>query len=90
MTLLSSASEGRAIFRPIRSVESVRIWLILIHDLFGRPVAVLSSVGGNPARGSWLVSATAMTVPERSLKHPRSARGLAVMSARHGSRGQRE
>ena len=27
----------------------------------------ISSVSGNPARGSWLLMATAMTVPERSL-----------------------
>ena len=52
----------------MRSVARVRIWLILIHERFGRPRAPDSSVKGKPARGSWLVSATAMTVPDRSLK----------------------
>ena len=33
--------------------------------------ARLSSVSGKPARGSWLVIATAITVPERSLKQAR-------------------
>src|SRR5205814_6501232 len=51
----------------MRSTDSVRIWLILIHDRFGRPPAWLSSVNGNAALGSWLVIATAITVPERSL-----------------------
>ena len=47
---------------------SLRIWLILIQDRFGRPAALLCNVSGKPARGSWRVKATAMTVPERSLK----------------------
>src|SRR2546422_6885004 len=53
--------------RPIRSTANVRIWLILIQERLGRPRALLSSVSGNPARGSWLVRATAITVPDRSL-----------------------
>ena len=90
MTLLTSSTEERAILRPILAVESVRIWLILIHDLFGSPGAELSSVRGNPARGSWLVSATAMTVPERSLKtsslSTRTGRSPACSLRRVGSR----
>lgn len=68
ITRAISSSEARANFLPIRSTESVRTWLILIHDRFGRPVALVSQVSGNPARGSWLVMATAITVPDRSLK----------------------
>ncbi len=67
-TVASSSSEARPSLRPIRSTESVRIWLIFTHDRLGRLAAMSSRVSGNPARGSWLVSATAITVPERSLK----------------------
>ena len=63
----TSSGVAWAMRRPIRSTARVRIWLILIHDRFGKPLALLSSVSGNPARGSWLVSATAITVQERSL-----------------------
>ncbi len=66
-TVETSSGVDRAIRRPIRSTARVRIWLILIHDRLGRPLAPLSSVSGNPARGSRLVRATAITVPERSL-----------------------
>ena len=52
---------------PIRSVDSVRIWLVLTHERLGSLAVVSSSVSGYPALGSWLVSATAITVPERSL-----------------------
>ena len=38
----------------MRSVESVRIWLIFTQDRFGNFAVVSSSVSGNPARGSWL------------------------------------
>ncbi len=67
-TLESSSGDALAMRCPIRSVASVRIWLILIHDRLGKPRALDSSVRGNSARGSLLVSATAITVPERSLK----------------------
>ena len=66
-TVASSSSDTRASRRPIRSVASVRIWLILIHERFGNALALDSSVNGNPARGGWLVSAIAITVPDRSL-----------------------
>lgn len=68
MTRASSSSEARPILAPRRSTDKVRIWLILIHERFVTPAALLSRVNGNPARGSWLVNATAITVPERSLK----------------------
>ena len=51
-TRSASSSEARARRRPMRSTESVRIWLILTHDRFGKPGALLSSVSGKPARGS--------------------------------------
>src|SRR5712692_8502599 len=51
-TRSTSSSEARARRRPIRSTERVRIWLILTHDRFGRPGALLSDVSGKPARGS--------------------------------------
>src|SRR5437762_3428929 len=66
-TRASSSSDARARRDPIRSTDSGRIWLILIQDRFGRPTALLSSVRGKPARGAWLLIATAMTVPDRSL-----------------------
>jgi hypothetical protein len=52
----------------MRSTASVRTWLISIQDAFGSRVRESSSVSRKPARGGWMVSATAMTVPERSLK----------------------
>lgn len=51
----------------MRPMASVRIWLIFAHDRFGRAFAFNSGVNGNSARCGWLVSATAITVPERSL-----------------------
>jgi hypothetical protein len=60
-TRASSSLDARAIRWLRRSTASVRIWLILIEERFVRPVAWLSSVRGNPGRGSWLVKATAMT-----------------------------
>ncbi len=66
-TAETSSGVDWATRRPIRETARVRIWLILIHERFGRPFALLSMVSGNPARGSRLVSATAITVPERSL-----------------------
>ena len=67
-TRATSSSDACAILRPIRSTESVRSWLIFTQDRLLSPVALLSSVSGNPARGCSLVMATPMTVPERSLK----------------------
>jgi len=67
-TFETSSGDACAMRRPILSTANVRIWLILIQERLGRPRALLSSVSGNPARGSWLVRATAITVPERSLK----------------------
>jgi hypothetical protein len=52
---------------PIRSTDKVRIWLILIHDRLVNPSAFVSKLKGKEARGSWLVIAMAITVPERSL-----------------------
>ena len=62
-----SSGDARPSRRPMRFTESVRIWLILTQDRLGSLAAVNSSVSGNRARGSWLVSARAMTVPDRSL-----------------------
>jgi hypothetical protein len=42
--------------------------LIFTQERFGKRGVVSSSVSGKPARGGWLVSATAITVPDRSLK----------------------
>jgi len=53
---------------PMRSTDSVRIWLILIQERFGNFAVRSSRVNGKPARCAWLVNAAAMTVPERSLK----------------------
>jgi hypothetical protein len=53
---------------PKRSTESVRIWLILTHDRFGKVAEISSMVKGKPANGAWLVKARAITVPERALK----------------------
>ena len=51
----------------MRSVVSVRIWLIFTHERFASFGLASSSVKGKPARCGWLESATAMTVPERAL-----------------------
>ena len=52
----------------MRSVANVRIWLILTQERLGNLGVTNSNVKGNPARGGWLVKATAITVPDRSLK----------------------
>jgi hypothetical protein len=44
-TRASSSSEARARREPIRSTDSVRIWLILIHDLLVKPLAVADPFG---------------------------------------------
>jgi hypothetical protein len=67
ITRASSSSDACAIFLPMRFTERVRIWLILTHDFLGRLRSWSSIVSGNPARWDWLVMATAMTVPDRSL-----------------------
>ena len=54
-----SSADTRSSRRPMRSMDSVRIWLILTQDRFGSFPVVSSSVSGNWARGSWLVRATA-------------------------------
>jgi len=48
----TSSSAARASRRPRRSAESVRTWLMRIHDRLGSPGALLSSVSGKLARGS--------------------------------------
>ena len=60
--MASSTSSGlaRPIFRLNRSTDRVRIWLIFTQDFFGRFAASSSSVRGNPARGGWRVSPTAI------------------------------
>src|SRR5438874_1676703 len=63
MSQSSSSGETRPIFLPMRSTESVRIWLIFTHEGLGRFSLVNSSVRGKPARCGWLVIASAMTVP---------------------------
>ena len=60
--------QPRATLVPMRSTDSVRIWLILTQERLVKPAALLSRVSGKPARGSWLVKAKAITVPDRSLK----------------------
>jgi len=67
ITWASSSGATLPIFLPIRPVESVRIWLILTQERLGNLDFKISCVSGKPARCSWLVSATAITVPERSL-----------------------
>jgi hypothetical protein len=47
-TVAISSSEARPSRRPIRSTESVLIWLIFTHDRLGWLVAVSSRVSGNP------------------------------------------
>ena len=63
-------SSGTAFLKrfPILSTERVLIWLILTQERFGKPFDFSSNVSGKPARCGWLESATAITVPERSLK----------------------
>ncbi len=51
-TAVSSSSETRPSRRPMRSVDTVRIWLVFAHERFGNFGLVSSSVRGNPARGS--------------------------------------
>ena len=68
ITRTNSSADARASRRPIRSLDSVRTWLIFTHDRRGRLPAPSSSASGKPAPGSLLVRATAITVPERSLK----------------------
>ena len=53
---------------PNRSTDNVRTWLIFAHDRFGNFGDVNSSVSGKCAFGSLLVTATVITVPDRSLK----------------------
>jgi hypothetical protein len=66
MIALSTCSDlARPIFRLDRWTESVRIWLIFSQDCFGKFASVDSKVSGNPAHWGWLVSAMAITVPER-------------------------
>jgi hypothetical protein len=52
---------------PKRSCERVRIWLILTDVFLGRAEEESGRVSGKPAFCGWLVSATAMTTPDRSL-----------------------
>ena len=66
-TAASSSSEARPSRRPMRSTESVRTWLILTHERLGRLGAASGNARGNPARGSRLARAAAMTAPDRSL-----------------------
>jgi hypothetical protein len=66
--LTSSSGEALAIFFPIFLIDSVRTWLILAQGFLGSFVSESSRVRGYPARWGWLVIATAMTVPDRSLK----------------------
>jgi hypothetical protein len=47
-TRSTSSSGARATRLPIPSTESVRTWLILTQDRFGKPRALLSSVSGKP------------------------------------------
>jgi len=62
-----SSTEADPTFLPRRSIESVRICEILTHDCLGNFLLSSSRVSGKPAFGFWLVRATAITVPERSL-----------------------
>lgn len=68
MIWINSSRDALQISFPILSTESVRIWLILAHDRFGMSRFWSLSVNGNPAFWGWLVIATAITVPEWSLK----------------------
>jgi hypothetical protein len=63
----STSGRTRLILRPIPSTDRVLIWLIHPRP-FGKFFKSRSRVKGNPARCGWLLSTTAMTVPERSLK----------------------
>lgn len=49
-TAVISSDETTPSRRPIRLTDSVRIWLILIHDRLGSGCDVTSSVNGKPAR----------------------------------------
>src|SRR2546421_9871503 len=53
--------------RPSRSTARVRIWLIFTQERLGSRAERSSRVRGKPARCGWLVSAAAMTVPDRAL-----------------------
>jgi hypothetical protein len=68
MTCSTSSGERRPRRPPRRSVDRVRTWLIFTQDRFGSWAEAISRVSGKPAAGSWLVTAAAITVPERSLK----------------------
>lgn len=65
MTWASSSEDARPSRFPIRSMARVRSWLILTQDRLGNRAAESSRVRGKLARGGWLVSAAATTVPER-------------------------
>ena len=67
LTCLNPSDDLCASRLPMRPEACVRIWLILPHERFESFGRANSSVKGNPARCGWLVSATAMTVPERAL-----------------------
>ncbi len=62
-----SSAETDPIFLQSLAVDNVLIWPILTQDRFGRRLSNSSAVNGNGTRGSWLVTASAITVPERSL-----------------------
>src|SRR5207249_8452021 len=64
----TSSGVARPSRGPMRSTASVRIWLTFTQAGFGRRVDRKGTVSGKPARCGWLVMATAITVPERSLK----------------------
>src|SRR3972149_389058 len=68
-SIRSSSSSGstRPAFLPSRLTDSVRTWLILTHDCLGNATLVSSSESGKPAFCGWLVTAMAITVPDRSL-----------------------
>ena len=65
--IISSSGANVILFRR-HFMERVRIWLILTQDLFVSFALSSSKVRGYPALWDWLVNATAMTVPDRSLK----------------------
>jgi len=68
MTCVHCSGWTRPTHSPKRSAERVRTWLILTQERFGSSAQSSSSVSGKPAACGWLVMASAMTVPERSLK----------------------
>ncbi len=57
-----------AILLPTRSMANVRTWLIFTPERLGSPLVPISQIKGNPALWGRLVTAMAITVPERSLK----------------------